>query len=273
VPFVEESPSRAEPGSFTPRAFEQSLDAGEILAEIGGDAMRTETVRLRFGAGDPSLGAPRVVVQVDPGDGVFVDVPSPSGWTGAVLDNSRQHMITHYDPDPAPNGSIATARRHQWYVDWEVPADMPAATYRLAVRGPAWQGGARVDFTATSQPFAITQHEDATLEVEREGTMLSLRMRLPAVVQQSEQTWPIAGWRVHDPEAGPDAPITVRAPLRLRILEDGVALRGEHTVHFDVDAGAHAFDLADVDAGDGALVVEAHLDADVEPDPIAAAIP
>lgn len=273
VPFVEQSPSFAEPGGFTPRAFEESLDAGEILTDVGTDAMRTETVRLRFGAGDPSLGAPRVVVQVDPGDGAFVDVASPSGWEGAVLDNSRQHMITHYDPDPAPNGAIAAARRHQWYVDWEVPADLPAATYRLAVRGPVWQGGARDDFAATSMPFAVTQHDDATLEVERAGTVLSLRLRLPPVAAQTEETWPIAGWRVHDPAAGPAESITVRAPLRLRILEDGAPLPGEHTVIFDVDAGAHVFDLADVEVGDGALVVEAHLDADVEPDPIAAAIP
>ncbi len=273
APFVEQTPSLAEPGGFAPRAFEQSLDAGEILIDVTADVMRTETVRLRFGAGDPSLGSPRVVVQVDSGDVGFVDVPSPSGWAGAALDNSRLHMITHYDPDPAPDGNVAIARRHQWYVDWEVPADLPAGTYRLAVRGPVWQGGVWSEFEAASLPFAVTQHDEAGLAVSRSGTIIELRLTLPPVPLQTEETWPTAGWRVHDPQAGPATPITVRAPLRLRVREDGAVLPGEYTVPFDAAIGAHVFDLANAPVGDGALVVEAHLDADVEPDPITAPIP
>jgi neutral/alkaline ceramidase-like enzyme len=274
-PFVEQSPNLTTPGGFTPRAYEQSLDAGEILDDVPAAVMRTEVVRLRFGAGDPSIGSPRVRVQMDPGDGDFVDVPSPSGWVGAALDNSRQHMITHYDPDPPPTDAIADARRHQWYVDWEVPADLPAATYRLAVHATAWQGGALVDVDVTSSPFEVRQHEDATLGVERSGDEIALRLQLPAVVEQTEQGWPTAGWRVHDPAAGPGDPITVRAPLRLRFEQGGVLLPGDHTVTFDMDAGAHLFALGDaaIDRSAGALTVVAHLDADVDPDPIEAAVP
>lgn len=274
-PFVEQSPSLASPGGFSPRAYEQSIDAGDILQQPVAEYMRTETLRLRFGAGDPSLGAPRVVVQVDPGDGDFVDVPSPAGWEGAALDNSRHHMITHYDPDPPPNGSIAASRRHQWYVDWELPADLPAGTYRLAVRGPVWQAGARIEVEAASSSFEVRQHDDATLEATRTGTVVSLRMQLPPVVPQSEESWPVAGWRVHDPAAGPGAPITVRAPLLVRLSQAGAPLPGEHTVAFDVAQGAHVIDLADlgVDPGAGALVVDAHLVADIAPDSITAAIP
>jgi hypothetical protein len=274
-PFVEQSPSLATPGAFAPRGLEESLDAGALVQDVAGDAMRTEVVRLRFGGGDPSLGAPRVVVQVDPGDGTFVDVPSPSGWPGAALDNTRYHMITHYDPNPAPNGQVAMARQHRWYVDWELPADLPAGTYRLVARGPMRQGGVTQTYEVASSPFAVRQHDGATLQASRTGTALSLVLRLPPVTPQSEGTWPTAGYRVHDPEAGPADPITVRAPLRLAFAVDGVPRPGEHTVAFDPAAGAHTIDLADagIDPTAGVVTVQAHLDADLEPDPIETTVP
>ncbi len=274
-PFVEQSPSLAEPGGFTPRAYEESLDAGALVQDVVTDMMRTETVRLRFGAGDPSLGAPRVLVQVDPGDGVFVDVPSPSGWASAALDNSRYGMITHYDPNPAPNGQTAAARQHQWYVDWEIPADHPAGIYRLVARGPVWEGGAVVEVEVESSPFAVHQAEGAVLEPSRAGSMLSLHLTLPPVAPQTEQSWPTAGWRVHDPEAGPGDPITVRVPLRLAFAIDGVAQPGRYTASFDATLGAHVFDLADagIDPDAGVVTVSAHLEADLDPDPIEAVVP
>ncbi len=274
-PFVEQSPTLAQPGTFSPRALEESLNAGEIVEDVTGDMMRTETVRLRFGAGDPTLGAPRVVVQVDRGDGTFVDVPSPSGWAGAALDNSRYHMITHYDPNPAQSGNILAARQHEWYIDWEIPADFPAGIHRLVVRGTAWQGGVEQDFEGASSPFAVRQHDGATLEASRAGTMLSLQLRLPPVAPQSEEGWPTAGWRVHDPAAAPTDPITVRAPLRLSFAVGGVPQAADHTVPFDPVAGAHVFDLADagIDPDAAAVTVQAHLDADVDPDPIQATVP
>lgn len=274
-PFVEQSPNLATPGGFVPRGYEESLDAGALVQDVTSDAMRTETVRLRFGGGDPSLGAPRVVVQVDPGDGTFVDVPSPSGWPGAALDNSRYAMITHYDPNPAPDGTVAVARQHQWYVDWEIPADMPAAIYRLVARGPAWQGGMEQPYVVESSPFAIGQHDGATLAATREGTELALVLRLPPVVPQTEESWPTAGFRVHDPEVGPNDPITVRVPLRISFAIDGAPVPGDHTLEFDAAAGAHVFDLAraGIDPDAGVVTVRAHLAADVDPDPLEAAVP
>lgn len=274
-PFVEESPNLAMPGGFVPRAYEESLDAGALVEDVTSDHVRTETVRLRFGGGDPSLGAPRVVVQVDPGDGTFVDVPSPSGWPGAALDNTRYPMITHYDPNPAPDGTVAVARQHQWYVDWEIPADMPAGIYRLVARGPAWQGGVEQSYEVESSPFAIGQHDGATLEASLTGTVLALALRLPPVVSQTEESWPIAGFRVHDPEVGPDDPITVRVPLRIVLAQGGVDVPGEHTVEFDAAAEAHVFDLASVglDPGAGVVTVRAHLAADLDPDPLEATVP
>jgi len=274
-PFVEQSPTLASPGGFTPRAFELSLNAGEILEDVATDMMRTETVRLRFGAGDPSLGSPRVRVQVDAGDGTFEDVPSPSGWEGVALDNSRYQMITHYDPDPAPNGNIAAARNHEWYVDWEIPADFPAGIYRLAVDGPVWNGAARGVFEASSTPFAIGQSGAAMLLLERSGSSLELRMELPPVPVVTEEGWPVSGWRVLDPEAMVTDPIVVRAPLRLTFALDGVDQAGEYTASWSDAAGAHVFDLADagLDGAAGVVTVRANVAADVDPDPIDGVVP
>ncbi|MCH9686717.1 MAG: hypothetical protein K0V04_35115 [Deltaproteobacteria bacterium] len=274
VPFVEQSPGPG-PGGFSPRALESSLNPGTVLQDIVMDVMRTETVRLRFGAGDPSVGAPQVRVQVDPGDGVFVDVPSPTGMAGAALDNSRHDMITHYDPIPAPNGQIIAARQHEWYVDWQVPADLPAGIYRLLAEGPLWDGNARSDFVVSSAPFSVYQAPGATLDVDRTGSMLELRMQLPPTPMSTEEGWPIAGWRVLDPSAGPTDPVTVRAPLTLQFTVDGMAQPGRYDVEFDPQLDAYPFDLADAGLapGAGSITVSAHLTADIDPDAIETPIP
>ncbi|MCA9705945.1 MAG: hypothetical protein KDK70_08870, partial [Myxococcales bacterium] len=274
-PFVEQSPTLASPGGFTPRGYEVSNNAGALLQDVTTDMLRTEVVRLRFGGGDPTLGAPRVVVQVDPGNGTFEDVPSPSGWPGAALDNSRYHMITHYDPNPAPNGNVAASRSHEWYVDWEIPAELPAGIYRLVARGPMWDGASLTDYEVESSPFAVGQAAGASLDPSRQGSVLSVRLLLPPVAPASEESWPTAGWRVHDREAGPTDPITVRVPLSLSFAVDGAPRPGSYTVQFDPAAGAHQFDLADagLDGVAGVITVRAHLADDVDPDAIEAVVP
>jgi hypothetical protein len=64
-------------------------------------------------------------------------------------------------------------------------------------------------------------------------------------------------------------------PLRLSFAIDGAPRPGDHTVEFDAAAGAYVFDLAaaGIDPDAGVLTVEAHLDADVDPDPIEATVP
>jgi len=272
--FTEEAPTLAVPESFEPRGYEASDDPGEVLEDVTTGMLRTEVVRFRFGGGDPSLGAPRVRVQVDPGDGTFVDVPSPAGWPGAALDNSRYHMITHYAPIPAQSEAVMPSRAHEWYVDWELPADFPAATYRLVASGVYW-GGAEQEFEVESSPFTVGQHDGATLDVQRSGTMLTLSLQLPPTSWVTEETWPISGWRVLDPEVGPGQPITVRAPLTLRFNVDGVDQPGDHAVDFDPAEGGYVFDLADagIDADASVVLVSAHVAADVDPDAIQAPVP
>jgi hypothetical protein len=273
-PFVEEAPSLAEPAAFEPRGYEGSDNPGAVIDDVATGMLRTEVVRFRFGGGDPALGAPRVRLQLDPGDGTFVDVPSPAGFAGAALDNTRYHMITHYEPIPAQSSEILRSRAHEWYVHWEIPAELPAATYRLVASGVAWDG-AEQPYEVASSPFAVGQHGGATLAVQRAGTTLTLALELPPTAWVTEESWPVAGWRVLDPEAGPDQPITVRAPLTLGFTVDGVPQPGAHMATFDPVAGGHTFDLADagIDADTAVVLVAAHLAADVDPDTIEAPVP
>jgi len=272
--FVEEQPTLAQPEAFEPRGYEASDDPGEVVEDVVTGMLRTEVVRFRFGGGDPSLGAPRVRVQLDPGDGTFVDVPSPAGFPGAALDNSRYHMITHFDPIPAQSDEVMASRAHEWYVDWELPAELPAATYRLVATGPWWDGAEQA-YEVSSAPFAVGQHGGATLDVQRAGTVLTLLLQLPATPWATDGSWPVAGWRVLDAQAGPDDPITVRAPLRLTFTVDGVPQPGRFVAAFDPGQGGHVFDLADagIDPVASAVVVSASLEADVDPDAIDAPVP
>jgi hypothetical protein len=111
--------------------------------------------------------------------------------------------------------------------------------------------------------------------VQRSGTMLTLSLQLPPTAVATEETWPISGWRVLDPQVGPGQPITVRAPLTLRFNVDGADQPGDHAAEFDPAAGGHVFDLADagIDAGSAVVIVAAHLAADVDPDTIEAPVP
>jgi hypothetical protein len=63
--WSEESANLSPPKPFEPRAIERSEDAGSLLQDVTSDIQRGETVRLGWGGGDPSLGDPRVVLQVE----------------------------------------------------------------------------------------------------------------------------------------------------------------------------------------------------------------
>lgn len=261
-PLVEQSPSGASPEAFTPRAIEESLNAGAVVQDVVMDAMRTQTVHFRFGAGDPSLGSPRVVVQVDQGDGTYEDVPSPAGWDGAAYDNSRYHMLTHYDPVPAPNGSVAAARQHEWTIDWEVPVDFPAGMYRLVARGPYSAGGVAAQFEAVSSPFAILAAEGSRLDLSQHGDTLHLALTVPAT--PIGDPVPRPHWRAHDATRPADRRAQVRAPLRVQLGDQSV------TAKFDPAKGVHTIDLHRLGVADPSrLAIEAHLASDRDPDPIA----
>lgn len=268
--WSEESPSLSVGKPFEPRAIEASAEPPGLSLPPPDEVGRGDTMRVGWTGGDPSLGEPRVVVQVDAGQG-FVDVPSPSGWSGAALDNSRYHMITHYAPDPEPKGDTLPVRSHRWYVDWQVPADMPAGTYRVVVTGRAHTGGATSDYELASPPFAVTIAKGLAVSAKLSGTALTLAMTLEAPAYETYKGWPIRGYRLLDPEVGPADPVTVRAPLVLRFLKDGEPQGEPHEVTYEPGKG-HVFDFSKTGLDPQGLTAQVHLKADLTPTPIEAPV-
>ena len=261
--WSEESANLSLPSPFEPRAFERSEDANTIVADAPGELARGGTIRFGWGGGDPSLGDPRVVLQVEDG-GEFRDVPSPSGWPGAALDNSRYHMITHYDPDPGPNGAILAERAHHWFVDFQAPLDLPAGNYRLVASGEAWTGAAAEPYSVASSPFLVTQGEADVVTATLTDGALTIEWKHMQPAFEKFDTWPIAGYRLLDPEVGPDEPATVRAPLTLDFFVDGKPMGDSAEVMFTPGVG-HVFDYAATGLPDTGVSARVHLSADIIP--------
>lgn len=261
--FAEESPRLSVGEPFEPRALEASAAPPGLLTDAPPTLARGQTLRFGWSGGDPALGEPRVIVQVDRGQG-FADVPSPSGWPGAALDNSRYHMITHYDPEPEPNGKLLPERAQQWYVDWQAPADLPAGTYRLVARGRWYDGAASADYEVASGEVAVGFGEDASLSATLTEGALELELTLPAPPYVTVKTWPTEGFRLLDPEAGPLDPVHVRAPLTLQLLEGGQPVGPAHEL--PATSGAtYSFDFAATGLASEGLVARVHLRDDVVP--------
>lgn len=264
--WSEESPNLSLPKPWEPRAFEASADAGALLQDAPLMISRGETLRFMWGGGDSSLGEPRVVLQREDGDANFVDVPSPSGWPGAVFDNSRYHMITHYAPDPGPNGNIMPMRAHHWYVDFQVPLDLPAGNYRLRALGDSWDGAA-VPYDVASGAFAIIQSKSdnlvATLDGGGELRLSWTHTAHPYVVE--EDPWPVAGYRLLDPTAEATMPATIRLPITIDFLVGGMPMGDAHELEYDAAAGAYVFDFASTGLASDDLQVRAHLTSDFVP--------
>jgi hypothetical protein len=233
-----------------------------------------DLVRFGFGGGDPSVGAPNVRLQVDDGQGGFVDVPHPAGWSGRAYDNSRNEMITHYDPTPAPNGNVANSRAHEWYVDWEIPADWPAGEYRMIATGPYWDGANVQQYEASSVAFAVEQSNDANLAANLiDPDTLYLSLVLPSVPLVMDETWPVRGWRLHDAWHTPADGIHVRAPLSLAFIVDGMPTGEVWQASYDPVQDAYVFDFGQTGIDANASVeVDAWLSADLEPSPVTASI-
>lgn len=260
--WSEESPALSVGKPFEPRAVEASAEPPAITAGPAPEVGRGETVRLAWTGGDPSLGEPLVIVQVDRGEG-FVDVPAPSGWPGRALDNTRYHMLTHYDPEPEPDGEILPSRSHRWYVDWQVPSDMPAGTYRLRVTGRAHDGAAASDYALESAPLTIVAGKTEATAVLAGGT-LTLTVKLGPLPYVLEKTWPIGGFRLLDPTVGPDQPATIRAPLTLAFVKDGQPVGGTHEVAYTPGQG-HVFDFAAAGLAPEGLTARINLRDDIVP--------
>ena len=272
--FVEESATLADPGGFNPRGRELSQNWGELVTNIEVAQQRLDRIRFGWGGGDPSVGAPNVRVQVSDGQGGFVDVPHPAGWPERAYDNSRNEMITHYEPDPAPNGQVANSRAHEWYVDWEVPADWPAGRYRLVATGPYWDGANVHSYEVISTVFEVSQSDAAELSAALDPMQtLRVELVLPSPPLVEDGTWPISGWRLHDSFHGPDEGIHVRAPLTVAFRVDGVDQGETWELSYDAGADAYLFDFEQTGIDPGAQIeISAWLSADHEPSAITTAL-
>lgn len=261
--WSEESANLSLAKPFEPRAVERSEDAGSTLADVASDIQRGDTVRLAWGGGDPSLGEPRVVLQVESTPGEFTDVPAPSGWPGAALDNSRYHMLTHYNPDPAPNGQILPTRKHHWFVDFQAPLDLPAGNYRLVASGPAMQD-ALTQYEVPSSPFLVGAGKADTLTATLKDGTLTLAWTHEQPQQVLLETYPTDAYRLLDPTVPPDQPATIRATLTLDFFIAGEPAGDTFEVPFTPGKG-HILDFARTGLAPDNLSVRAHLANDIVP--------
>lgn len=265
--WSEESPNLSLPQPWEPRAIEESEDPGALLQDVPPSIARGETLRFAWGGGDPSLGEPHVVLQREDAEETFVDVPSPSGWPGAVFDNSRYHMITHYEPDPPPNGDILPTRAHHWYVDFQIPLDLPGGNYRLRAAGSHWAAGAAVPHEVPSGPFELSESDadTAVASLTPDGTLHLKWTHAPhPVVDDPERPWPIAGYRMLN-IADANQPVTIREPLTLDFLVNGQPMGDLYTAEFLPDEDQHVFDFTSTGLPQGNLQVRAHYASDFLP--------
>lgn len=169
--------------------------------------------------------------------------------------------------DAAPRGDHLG---HQGIARAEMIGHAAAPAILEQWEGLEWRDDALLD--VHSQRIDLTY---AYFGYDTSDEFLGAPLGIPLPLPYTWGGWPVAGFRVHDPEVGPDDPITVRVPLRIVLAQGGVDVPGEHTVEFDAAAEAHVFDLASVglDPGAGAVTVRAHLAVDLDPDPLEATVP
>ncbi|MBA3545311.1 MAG: hypothetical protein H0T76_02395 [Nannocystis sp.] len=261
--WSEDTPALSVGKPYEPRPLEASIEPPGLTADAPPEIGRGQTMRIGWNGGEPSLGEPRVTVQIDDGGG-FVDVPSPSGWAGAALDNSRYHMLTHYAPVPEPNGKLLAERSQRWYVDWQVPADMPAGTYRLRVGGRSYDGAATSDYAFDSSPFKVTLTDEHELKAVLSAGTLTLDLTLVPPPYTTDETWPITGYRLLDPRVAAADPVHVYVPLTLEFTKNGQPVGDPYEVPYTPGMG-HVFDFAATGLAPEMLSARVHLRDDVVP--------
>jgi hypothetical protein len=161
--------------------------------------------------GDPGVDLPEVTIERLE-DGQWVTLTTAAGRT---LTSNLHDMLLLWQPDPLY--PIDADQTHTWWVGWQPVghvhdrAGVPEGTYRFAVSGRRYVGGAETwpwpteDYTLTSPEFEVVA---ATLDVALEGDALSAWIQAPE--------W---GYRMIDPEGTSrlvpkDAGMTGENPVR-----------------------------------------------------------
>jgi hypothetical protein len=235
--FYEETPYLTPQATFEARAIEVSLTAGQLHQAPDPSYARNETVTLRFGGGDPSIGSPAVVLEREDDSG-FTPVPSPNGWKEVPYGNHHYAFISLYEPTPPPSRDIAEVRDHDWVVHWQVPATLPQGTYRFQITGIAHsQPDTPAPYEITTPSFTVTPAAGTQLLINTDDLPAALRvaMTVPGVDQIASEkgSWPTAHYRLIDPTVAHTDTQHVPASLRVTISQADNVVWGPEVAEWD----------------------------------------
>ncbi|MBM4342146.1 MAG: hypothetical protein FJ100_02080 [Deltaproteobacteria bacterium] len=258
--FWQASPYLTQPAAQPPRTEEAAVDAGQWVQAPPLDVSRTQVAELAFLGGDPAFSIPRVSLQRQTADG-FVAVPARNLRPGATYDNTRYEMLTLYQPDPPPNADTQPKRKHIWRVRWEVPIDWPTGTYRWRIAlYPPETGHSQATQQWESAPFAVHPAEKTTVQAERKGSQLLVRVDVQGQPYSldGKHSWPKAGWRLLDRDEKHGVPARLRAPLQVVVQAGGQKLSFP-SVAYDAAQKAHVVEVGPAAAAPGPWQVQAEV--------------
>ncbi len=203
------------PDKYTPVRPADAATPPGIAKDVPATAERLSTVTFGFYGGDPGQGTPDVVLQEKGSDGKWAPV-FENGWL-AVSDLTGFELPIMYTPTPTyKEEKTATARTHRYDVQYVVPFDLAAGSYRFEATGTASKNGVASSYTVDSGTFQVVPStqlsvqgalsaKDGNLEID--ATVLYPAAR-PVYAQKPNDEWQIANFRlVEPPFAAPFAPV------------------------------------------------------------------
>lgn len=216
---------------------------GVVVTALPEEVARRTPVTFTFIGGD-------VAVE---GQGPEITLESEAGV--AVLQKSGRPLSTTHALFP-----LRVERRAdewQWSATLELPVDLPAGRYRLAVAGRVQRAGAVEAYTFSTPSFAVAP---APLEVSavRDGTDLVVRVGLATDVPELEDEFIRGRLRLvdHRVRSGRLAPLAEGSllPAAVRVTGDGVDLTAASVIEEPLD-GDPATVARVTGVGAGALTV------------------
>lgn len=191
------------PDAYTPAVPAPSDKAPAIAEDAPDEVERLQAVKVGFTGGDPVMGTPEVTLQRQGADGQFAAV-TKHGWLPVTnLRGYELPLIYRATPTIREKPGAAT-RSHRYDVRYEVPRDLPAASYRLHVTGSAVVGGATQTYALDSKAFSVVASTALTLEgtltKAGEQVVLEATVRYPSVkpiyAPKPNPDWQIANYRL-----------------------------------------------------------------------------
>ena len=267
--FYEETPYLTPPATFTARAVEVSLTAGQLHQAPDDSYARNETVTVRFGGGDPNLGSPDVVLEHKQGD-EFTPVPAPNGWANASYGNQHYTFISIYEPTPPPTRDVAEFRDHDWAIHWQVPSTLPQGTYRFQIAGTAHtEPGQELPYAIVSPAFTVAPAANTGVYVNANAlpNALYVAMTVPggAEVPSGQGSWPIGRYRLIDPAVEHTETQRVPAALRVTLRQGDAIVYGPTVLPWDANERR-----VSVPVGNLSLVGEYTVEVQLGADPLTA---